>query len=1162
MTTPSDMNRLPSGAFSAPKLDNTVGIADSLFSDNDKGKSKNFKVVIRARPPIEREAGVDNCIEVRQNEMVVIRRPASAGKPKSHKFAFDRVYTHTASQEALYTSAVHPVVTSVLEGYNGSIIAYGQTGTGKTFTIEGGHGDARGIIPRASEEIFDYIENISDSSSQFLVRASFLQIYNEKISDLLTANKATDASLNVREDPNGDVIVDGLSEHVVKTPSDVRGLLELGTKMRTTSSTKMNLQSSRSHAIFKVIVEHSTLDPETQETNVTIGQLYLVDLAGSERVSKTGIQGGKQLDEMKNINTSLTAFGKVVLALTSPGSTHVPYRDSKLTRLLQGSLGGNCKTTLITAITPSGNSYTETLSSLKFAKRAKNVKNYALVNEDLGEQALLRSYQKEISKLRKALEKRSPEDDVEVNELRLQQRELTTQNLAFQSALQARAEEAAAAQEEASRLQSQIVEMEAKMLTGGTNLEQSPEFKAAVQRAEDRLKREYAAKLAQLEEERREVEREREELRKLREQLERAPAPTTMAPPRTNDSPLLTLPANEVHELDLTTGSMVLEEGLLEARRQIHASTPPSIHTSRPVTRSDSSCSTDPPVIAVSSFETSPMAPRPPSRDIQRVKSPVVRRAACAPAHRRTISPQQTTSKSVYESSSDSSDDEAEEPQAAEQFEQYTGALHHPQYGVEAADMQINGHLHRKVFSGATLATWLGERLGSSSMDLIQATSLRLLQAEIIASLDGNVVMFKPDATTFYKLNPIDSGGRAHNNRRMLRSTSAKSVVELLPAEAHDKPSLDRRPSATLRSKLARLSSLRLSSALKSRASSARSIGSRSRHDSDSSISTTMNVDEADLENGATLLHSAAGQGDRNGIKTLLQNFHVDVLDQLGRTPLMYACISNKSRAVELLLKAEANANLHDLNGRTSLLWAAYYGHVEVIRMLLRFDANLIGATDPDGRTAVHWACKQNSTKALDVLLKACPSSTLNAQDVDLVSALHWSVMCNHPEHIMKLMKAGCETQPFDREGRTPLHYAVSMGSQPCSEALLANDPAGINLQDSKGRSPLHLAISDINPAGIVDDLLGCHCVDVNCVDSRMTTPLHWAAVCNRPDICKLLVQHGADPSFRDVNGMTALHYATTKGYQQCAALLRQKAKESRKEEPMATRRRSMINAW
>ncbi len=219
-----------------------------------------------------------------------------------------------------------------------------------------------------------------------MVRASYLQIYNEVISDLLKVERT---SLQIREDKKKGVFVEGLSEWVVRSPNEIYSLMQKGALSRATATTKMNDLSSRSHAVFVIIVEqmtaedgHSVEDDESAK-HLKMGKLNLVDLAGSERVRVTGATG-KRLEESKKINQSLSCLGNVIAALTDAKSrTHIPYRDSKLTRLLEDSLGGNCKTTMIAMISPAYDSFGESLSTLKFATRAKKIKNEARINEDV-----------------------------------------------------------------------------------------------------------------------------------------------------------------------------------------------------------------------------------------------------------------------------------------------------------------------------------------------------------------------------------------------------------------------------------------------------------------------------------------------------------------------------------------------------------------------------------------------------------------------------------------------------------------------------------------------------------------------------------------------------------------------------------------------------------
>ena len=305
-------------------------------------------------------------------------------------FTFDHVYDELSTQEFVYENTAKHSVLSVLEGYNATILAYGQTGTGKTYTMEGfkySAGDPqRGIVPRSMEEIFRFIQMQSSQNTTFMVRASYLQIYNEVISDLLKIDRT---SLQIREDKKKGVFVEGLSEWAVRSPNEIYSLMQKGALSRATATTKMNDLSSRSHAVFIIIVEQMTQlddqydDPEDAPKQIKVGKLNLVDLAGSERVRVTGATG-KRLEESKKINQSLSCLGNVIAALTDQKPrSHIPYRDSKLTRLLEDSLGGNCKTTMMAMISPSSDAFGESLSTLKFATRAKKIKNEAKINEDV-----------------------------------------------------------------------------------------------------------------------------------------------------------------------------------------------------------------------------------------------------------------------------------------------------------------------------------------------------------------------------------------------------------------------------------------------------------------------------------------------------------------------------------------------------------------------------------------------------------------------------------------------------------------------------------------------------------------------------------------------------------------------------------------------------------
>ena len=286
----------------------------------------------------------------------------------------------------------------MLEGYNGTIFAYGQTGCGKTHTMAGTP-DNKGIIPKAFDHIFGYIDNAKDHK-KFLVRVSYLEIYKEKIRDLLSQRK--NGHYDIKEDPNKGIFVANLTTVIVNSIPEIEKAMDAGTKNRSTAATKMNEHSSRSHCIFTIYIETSEESDKLDETVFKAGKLHLVDLAGSEKQKQTQADN-ERLEEAKKINLSLSALGNVIKALVDGVSKHIPYRDSKLTRLLQDSLGGNTKTLMIAALSPSSDALEESLSTLRYADRAKSIKNVPRVNED-PKDALLREYEEEIKKLKRMIE--------------------------------------------------------------------------------------------------------------------------------------------------------------------------------------------------------------------------------------------------------------------------------------------------------------------------------------------------------------------------------------------------------------------------------------------------------------------------------------------------------------------------------------------------------------------------------------------------------------------------------------------------------------------------------------------------------------------------------------------------------------------------------------
>ena len=364
-----------------------------------------IQVVVRCRPLFGKEIRearnqIVDC-DVRRGE-VRIDNPKTPGDPPK-QFTFDGVYDHTSTQKEIFEGCALPIVRAAIEGYNGTIFCYGQTGTGKTHTMEGKDEpeNERGLIPNTFETVFGDIDALEAANKNFLVRASFLEIYNEEVRDLLGKDQTRRCDL--KEDPDKGVYVKDLTTFVVKSVAEIRKLHEVGKKNRSVGATLMNADSSRSHSIFTVTIETSEVNEgeAEEDAHIRVGKLNMVDLAGSERQAKTGSTGDR-LKEATKINLSLSALGNVISALVDGKSSHIPYRDSKLTRLLQDSLGGNTKTVMIANLGPADYNFDETMSTLRYANRAKNIKNKPKINED-PKDAMLREFQEEIARLKTQL---------------------------------------------------------------------------------------------------------------------------------------------------------------------------------------------------------------------------------------------------------------------------------------------------------------------------------------------------------------------------------------------------------------------------------------------------------------------------------------------------------------------------------------------------------------------------------------------------------------------------------------------------------------------------------------------------------------------------------------------------------------------------------------
>lgn len=403
--------------------------ATSMWGAPDES---SVRVAVRIRPQLAKEKieGCHICTSVTPGEPQVF-----LGKDKA--FTFDYVFDIDSQQEQIYTQCIEKLIEGCFEGYNATVFAYGQTGAGKTYTMGTGFDvniieEEQGIISRAVKHLFKSIEEKKHTAMKngvpppdFKVNAQFLELYNEEVLDLFDTTRDIDAknkksNIRIHEDSTGGIYTVGVTTRTVNTESEMMQCLKLGALSRTTASTQMNVQSSRSHAIFTIHLCQTRMCPQLDTENATdnkvisessqmnefetlTAKFHFVDLAGSERLKRTGATG-ERAKEGISINCGLLALGNVISALgdRSKRATHVPYRDSKLTRLLQDSLGGNSQTIMIACVSPSDRDFMETLNTLKYANRARNIKNKVMVNQDRASQQI-NALRSEITRLQMEL---------------------------------------------------------------------------------------------------------------------------------------------------------------------------------------------------------------------------------------------------------------------------------------------------------------------------------------------------------------------------------------------------------------------------------------------------------------------------------------------------------------------------------------------------------------------------------------------------------------------------------------------------------------------------------------------------------------------------------------------------------------------------------------
>ncbi|TKY56128.1 Kinesin-related protein 11 [Spatholobus suberectus] len=392
-TKPAGRPTTPSSSSTASRPSPKASLSPvPIASASDVSKAKeNVTVTVRFRPLSGREINKGDEVAWYADGDHIVRNEYNP----SLAYGFDKVFGPATTTRHVYDVAAQHVVSGAMEGINGTVFAYGVTSSGKTHTM---HGEQKspGVIPLAVKDVFGIIQETP--GREFLLRVSYLEIYNEVINDLLDP---TGQNLRIREDAQG-TYVEGIKEEVVLSPAHALSLIATGEEHRHVGSNNFNLVSSRSHTIFTLTIESSSRGENIGEEDVTLSHLHLIDLAGSES-SKTETTGLRR-KEGSYINKSLLTLGTVIAKLTDGKATHIPYRDSKLTRLLQSSLSGHGRISLVCTVTPASSSSEETHNTLKFAHRSKHVEIKASQNKIMDEKSLIKKYQREISELKQELQ--------------------------------------------------------------------------------------------------------------------------------------------------------------------------------------------------------------------------------------------------------------------------------------------------------------------------------------------------------------------------------------------------------------------------------------------------------------------------------------------------------------------------------------------------------------------------------------------------------------------------------------------------------------------------------------------------------------------------------------------------------------------------------------